>query len=240
MMPIDKLLSRLHGVKRTSRDGRQYVALCPVHGDRHPSLAVGVGLDGRVLLRCFVGCPAAEIVKAAGLTLRDLFPDHGGPSPRTGNYGSRRLDLTIPPWIERDPAWQSVTSAGRWLLYILGRACYRYIDDAGSSGYAYLDSWYLAEAGMARSAALGNLKTLVAAGFVVKTSQGGFVGRPGQRNLANFYAIPGKRGALDRLALPWDARGNLSPGTRRTPVPVSGIRTAGPVSGIRTLCYVKK
>jgi hypothetical protein len=34
---------------------------------------VGVGHDGRVLLHCFAGCSAGDVVAAAGLSLADLF-----------------------------------------------------------------------------------------------------------------------------------------------------------------------
>jgi hypothetical protein len=54
---------------------------CPVpghgrgRGDRNPSLSVREGIDGRVLVYCFAGCSAEEIVRAIGLTMADLFPE---------------------------------------------------------------------------------------------------------------------------------------------------------------------
>ena len=69
--PIGILLSRLDHVKETGAD--QWQARCPAHPDRNPSLAIARGDDGRVLLKCWSGCGAAEIVQAVGLTLADLF-----------------------------------------------------------------------------------------------------------------------------------------------------------------------
>ena len=46
---------------------------CPAHEDTDPSLSVGIGEDGRVLLRCFVGCTPQAIVAAIGMEMADLF-----------------------------------------------------------------------------------------------------------------------------------------------------------------------
>jgi hypothetical protein len=72
-MTADKLLSLLHGVKRTG-PGR-YVSLCPAHEDKHPSLAIRELEDGRVLLHDFAGCATSDVLAAVGLTLEDLFPE---------------------------------------------------------------------------------------------------------------------------------------------------------------------
>lgn len=72
---LEKVLSRLDKVKTTGRN--KWMACCPAHDDRNPSLGIGEGNDGRVLLNCWAGCTAAEIVEAIDLELRDLFPDDG-------------------------------------------------------------------------------------------------------------------------------------------------------------------
>ena len=90
--PIDRVLHRLEKVKRTAPD--KWVALCPAHDDHRPSLSIKEAEDGRVLLKCWSGCGAAEIVSALGLSLADLFPgdqrslsDHGtGPMRRPFDY----------------------------------------------------------------------------------------------------------------------------------------------------------
>ena len=44
--------------------GRTGSCLCPAHDDRNPSLSVGVGRDGRLLMRCFAGCAFENVVAA--------------------------------------------------------------------------------------------------------------------------------------------------------------------------------
>jgi hypothetical protein len=69
---IDKLITRLNGVKCTGR-GR-YIAKCPAHADKSPSLTV-TEKDGRVLFHCFSGCAPADVLAAVGMTFSDLYPE---------------------------------------------------------------------------------------------------------------------------------------------------------------------
>jgi hypothetical protein len=66
------LLSRLHNVKRTGLG--IWVACCPAHDDKHPSLQITEKQEGIVLIHCFAGCGAAEVLDAVGLEFSDLFP----------------------------------------------------------------------------------------------------------------------------------------------------------------------
>lgn len=75
MNPIENLLSRLSGVRKS---GSGWVARCPAHEDRKPSLSIGEGRDGTVMIHCFAGCSAEAVVDALGLELKDLFPSAGG------------------------------------------------------------------------------------------------------------------------------------------------------------------
>lgn len=72
MQPLKKVLSRVLNHRRA---GKGYKACCPAHKDRHPSLSISEGGDGRVLLKCFAGCSTEAIANALGLTMSDLFPD---------------------------------------------------------------------------------------------------------------------------------------------------------------------
>lgn len=69
---IDCVLDRLEGVRRGGK-GR-YMARCPAHPDRRPSLSVRDG-ETRVLLHCFAGCQTEDVLAALGLGWRDLFED---------------------------------------------------------------------------------------------------------------------------------------------------------------------
>jgi CHC2 zinc finger len=67
------LLSRLSKVKQTGSG--KYLALCPAHHDKSPSLAIKETDDGRILLYCFAGCALEAILAALLLSIDDLFPD---------------------------------------------------------------------------------------------------------------------------------------------------------------------
>lgn len=72
----ENMLNHLSGVKVTGAG--KWQAQCPSHDDKSPSLSVKETNDGTLLLRCWAGCNASEIVGAMGLGLSDLFPkvDH--------------------------------------------------------------------------------------------------------------------------------------------------------------------
>jgi hypothetical protein len=63
----------LAGLECVRKSGHGWVARCPAHEDRSPSLSVREGDDGRVLVRCFAGCTAEKITASLGLKLADLF-----------------------------------------------------------------------------------------------------------------------------------------------------------------------
>lgn len=72
-MTVETLLARLDKARQTG-PGR-WIACCPAHQDKSPSLAVRELQDGRVLLHCFAGCAVDSILAAVGLEMSDLFPD---------------------------------------------------------------------------------------------------------------------------------------------------------------------
>ena len=74
--PFDIVLSRLRRTRRARK--RSFMAECPAHEDRVPSLSTTEGQDGRVLIHCFAGCDTSDVVAALGLGFRDLFPKGGG------------------------------------------------------------------------------------------------------------------------------------------------------------------
>lgn len=61
------------GCKVIERDAGHATSTCPNHEDRHPSLVVSQGDDGRVLLHCHAGCHYSDVAKALGMEPRDLF-----------------------------------------------------------------------------------------------------------------------------------------------------------------------
>lgn len=84
-MSADALLNRLEKVKSTGPD--RWIARCPAHTDKSPSLSIREKSDGCVLLHCFAGCSVEDVVVAVGLELSDLFPE---PLPTTATPAQRR------------------------------------------------------------------------------------------------------------------------------------------------------
>ena len=74
-MNIDILLNRLQGVKQLHKGihAARYVAKCPAHDDRNPSLAVTLTNHDQVLIYCHSQkCGANDVLAAVGLEFKDL------------------------------------------------------------------------------------------------------------------------------------------------------------------------
>lgn len=72
-MKLDQLLSSLSKVRKVGPDS--WVACCPAHADKSPSLTVKATPE-TILLHCFAGCAPVEILGAVGMTFDDLYPAH--------------------------------------------------------------------------------------------------------------------------------------------------------------------
>ncbi|MBU2734071.1 hypothetical protein [Acidithiobacillus ferridurans] len=96
--PVDAVLHRLDRAKRTAPD--RWIARCPAHDDRRPSLSVRETEDGTVLLHCFAGCGVQDITAALGLSASDLYPPsdrytvtNTGPMTRIVDYKTALLGI---------------------------------------------------------------------------------------------------------------------------------------------------
>jgi len=69
-MTPDEVAQYLHA-RRAGRN--KWMARCPAHGDRSPSLSIRAGRDGRTVIHCFAGCSPEAIVAEVGLTMACLF-----------------------------------------------------------------------------------------------------------------------------------------------------------------------
>lgn len=72
-MSVEIILSRLQKVRSTGRDS--WMACCPAHEDRGPSLAISLKDDGVILMHCFAQCSTDSVLQAIGLEFDDLFPE---------------------------------------------------------------------------------------------------------------------------------------------------------------------
>ena len=71
-MTVEFFLQRLDGVRRS---GRGWMAKCPAHADRSPSLSVSEAEDGKILVHCFAGCSIEPICETIGIEVAQLFYD---------------------------------------------------------------------------------------------------------------------------------------------------------------------
>ncbi len=92
--PLQTVLGTLeaYGCKPRQSGPHQWLSLCPAHEDRKPSLSVGLGREGQVLLKCFAGCSTEAVVFALGLTLADLWPDSLPPAHGNGKKSVPKPD----------------------------------------------------------------------------------------------------------------------------------------------------
>jgi hypothetical protein len=90
-MSIETVLARLKGLRR-SGDG--WMARCPAHQDRNPSLSIRER-DEKILLHCFAGCTTEAVCHAMGIKLSDLFAKPGSTiskaEPRIAREVERQL-----------------------------------------------------------------------------------------------------------------------------------------------------
>lgn len=89
---IETLLGRLNGVKKTGQG--KWLAKCPAHDDRSPSLGVKF-VDDKVLIHCFAGCSVDDVLQSIGLQIDDLFPERaarsGTPRPQAPRFSPYEL-----------------------------------------------------------------------------------------------------------------------------------------------------
>jgi putative DNA primase/helicase len=71
MRPVEKVLERARGVRKI---GSGWLVCCPLpdhgqgRGDKHPSVSVSEGDDGRALVDCKAGCETEAVVSGWGLS----------------------------------------------------------------------------------------------------------------------------------------------------------------------------
>jgi hypothetical protein len=71
-MSAADIVGRLGGV--LERGPGKWIARCPAHEDKHPSLSIRECDDGTILLHDFAGCHPLDICRAMGIEFADLFP----------------------------------------------------------------------------------------------------------------------------------------------------------------------
>lgn len=121
-MSVARLLDRLEHVKQTG-SGR-WIACCPAHEDHNPSLSIRELEEGRVLIKCFAGCGALEVLDAVRLTWSTLFPESLDPkracTPTHSSIPARDLldivdhEIMVAALILRDVLDEKIVTTEQW------------------------------------------------------------------------------------------------------------------------------
>jgi putative DNA primase/helicase len=60
-------------LKKSKKSNSGWMACCPAHDDRNPSLSISESEDGKVLVKCFAGCTQTSVIDA--LKSKGLWPE---------------------------------------------------------------------------------------------------------------------------------------------------------------------
>lgn len=111
-----KEIAQVFNAKRIGKG--KYVAICPSHPDRKPSLSIAEGKRG-VLMRCMSsGCDTRDVLKAVGLTYKDLFDGEWNPQAmalhRAKVAKRERIEKqeakNIRYWVDETRKWERVAA----------------------------------------------------------------------------------------------------------------------------------
>jgi len=88
--------------------GGGWMAHCPAHDDREPSLSISEGDDGKVLVRCHAGCDQERVIAALGS--RGLWTENG--RRLFARFGPRSVTKRTEP--DRDDAKRTEAALAIW------------------------------------------------------------------------------------------------------------------------------
>lgn len=71
-MSAEKIVNAIEHIRQTGPDS--WLARCPAHDDKSPSLSIKDVGGGRTLIHCHAGCGALDVLDALGLEWGDLYP----------------------------------------------------------------------------------------------------------------------------------------------------------------------
>lgn len=113
--PLELVLSRV----QAHRSGSGFIACCPAHDDRNPSLSISEGHDGGAVIFCHGGCATADVVTAMGLTMADLMPGRSVTGTTTRPQGFGSSDTPLKRFVTDQKAIEELErrngpSTGRW------------------------------------------------------------------------------------------------------------------------------
>lgn len=164
-MTINDVLPKLQKVKSTKRG--HWIARCPAHDDRSPSLSISEASNGKVLVHCFTGCTYESIISALGIERCQSF---------TRPFVPVRKAIEEKP-LDAEPMWR------KWFE----RTDYQLLDGLGMS--LGVDTDCLKAIGCAWS-------TFNAWAFPMKDSNGRVIGIRLRNNDGQKWAVKGSKSGL--------------------------------------------
>lgn len=108
----EPLLSRLD---RVMKSGNGWRARCPAHGGQGRTLTVAE-VDDRVLVHCFAGCKAADVLGAVSMTWADIMPPKFRPQTREERRNAARAMREVGLLSALEALWREseiILAAGR-------------------------------------------------------------------------------------------------------------------------------
>jgi putative DNA primase/helicase len=133
--PLEQVRERLERADCNPRGaGEKFEARCPAHQDRNPSLSVGLGREGQVILCCHAGCETPAILDALNLSFEDLHPEDSAKNGRrelvaTYDYTDKRgkVRYQVCRFIPKAFPQRRPDGAGGWIWGLDGieRVLYR-------------------------------------------------------------------------------------------------------------------
>jgi putative DNA primase/helicase len=103
-MIVAETIARRLGARRV---GAGWMARCPRHHDRTPSLSIRDSIDDKVLVHCHAGCEQLDVIGA--LKQQGLWPDHG---PGSISEAARRMPVKREQ--DQDDARRSKNALAIW------------------------------------------------------------------------------------------------------------------------------
>lgn len=88
-MTLEEFADRLVGVRR---NGDGFVAKCPAHPDKSPSLSVAKGQRG-IVFHCHAGCAPDDVIAKMELRWSDLFAEGSTPNTKIRRRDWRAIEL---------------------------------------------------------------------------------------------------------------------------------------------------
>jgi len=150
-MNLEPILKRLEGVRRV---GNGWIASCPAHADRSPSLSLRQGREGRVLLYCHAGCTVEAVCAALSIRMSDCR--------RKAEEIRTRAAMEARPWVVDQMMTQAngyERVAFQWMLKSIMSGAFKQVQRAVKAGP--LNKWQVKLLRLSASAGDGRAQRIL-------------------------------------------------------------------------------